>query len=174
VSAAPVPFSIATIALVDGARIGICRMPGRSGDLASDVVRIAQWGAACVVSMTETDEMVAKGAAGLSAVLLAHNLDWRHFPIRDFGAPEADDRRWLPLSAELHQYLDRDEGVLLHCMGGLGRSGMVAMRLMVERGIAAQAALEAVRQVRPGAVETDAQAQWAATGIDRQYRGLKP
>lgn len=171
--AAPEPFSIATVALEAGARIGICRMPGRSGDLAGDVAHIAHWGAACVVSMAQGDEMICNGAAGLSGALAGQDVDWLAFPILDFGIPEADGTQWLPLGTELHQRLDRGEALLLHCMGGLGRSGMVAMRLMVERGMAADAALKAIRQVRPGAVETAEQAQWAAAGAARHSGGSK-
>ena len=44
--------------------------------------------------------------------------------------------------------------VLIHCMGGCGRSGMAALRLMIEAGEAPGAALERLRAVRPCAVET--------------------
>ena len=42
-------------------------------------------------------------------------------------------------------------------MGGLGRSGMIAARLLVELGEEPRAAIQRVRQVRPGAIETAAQ-----------------
>jgi len=45
-----------------------------------------------------------------------------------------------------------------------GRSGMVAMRVLAEQGTPPEMALETVRKARPGAVETDAQAAWAACG----------
>jgi ADP-ribosyl-[dinitrogen reductase] hydrolase len=47
--------------------------------------------------------------------------------------------------------------VLLHCMGGLGRSGMVAARLLVELGEEPRTAIQRVRAARPGAIETAAQ-----------------
>ena len=47
--------------------------------------------------------------------------------------------------------------VLVHCKGGLGRAGLVAARILVERGVPPRAAIDAVRTVRPGAVETAAQ-----------------
>jgi ADP-ribosyl-[dinitrogen reductase] hydrolase len=49
--------------------------------------------------------------------------------------------------------------LLLHCAGGLGRSGTIAARLLVELNEAApEAAILAVRAARPGAIETPAQA----------------
>ena len=41
------------------------------------------------------------------------------------------------------------------------RSGMIALRLMVERGADPDEALKRLRAVRPGAVETDEQRLWA-------------
>ena len=155
------PFRISEIAAGSGARLGICRLPGRSGDLAGDLAVIALWSPALVVSMTETAEMVEKGAAGLVPALATAEIAHAHFPIPDFSAPENTDTRWPMLARELHDRLDRGQGLLLHCLGGKGRSGMVAVRLLSERGMSFAEALATVRAARPGAVETDAQAHWA-------------
>jgi protein-tyrosine phosphatase len=58
--------------------------------------------------------------------------------------------------------LARGGSVLMHCYGGRGRSGMALTRLMVESGETPAAALARLRQVLPEAVETAAQAAWAA------------
>ena len=52
-------------------------------------------------------------------------------------------------------------GVAVHCRAGIGRSGMVALRLMIEAGEAPDDALARLRTVRPCAVETTAQMHWA-------------
>ncbi|MBN8534209.1 MAG: dual specificity protein phosphatase family protein [Rhizobiales bacterium] len=153
------PFTIATIATGSG-QIGIARLPGRAGDIVADVSSIRHWGAQLVVSMTESDEMAAAGASGLAAGLTALDIAHHHFPIRDFGVPERTDARWPALSRILHARLDAGEAVLLHCMGGKGRSGMLALRLLVERGMEPEAALRVIRQARPGAVETPEQEDW--------------
>jgi protein-tyrosine phosphatase len=155
-------FAVATVMLAGGGRIGLCRLPGRSGDLDDNVSVIRDWQPAFVVSMTETAEMTALGAADLPARLQALGIGWRPFTVVDYGVPDADaSERWPMLAALLHAALDRDEGVLLHCRGGLGRSGMIALRLLTERGEDADAALAAIRAARPGAVETEAQRLWA-------------
>ena len=156
------PFRISDLTFENGARLGLCRLPGRSGDLAGDVEAIRVWSPAVVVSMTETVEMAEKGAGDLIAVLGRLSIAHAHFPIRDFGAPESGDTRWPALAHHLHAILDGGGAVLLHCLGGKGRSGMVAMRLMGERGIPAPEALVAIRRIRAGAVETPQQEAWAA------------
>jgi hypothetical protein len=153
------PFSIATIEAAPG-RIGIARLPGRSGDLARDIAAIRDWGARLVLSMTESDEMMEGGAGELSPQLSALGIAHHHFPVRDFGAPKRADDRWSVLSRDLHARLDAGEAILLHCMGGKGRSGMLALRLLAERGMEPEAALRLIRQVRPGAVETREQEDW--------------
>ena len=158
------PFRIASLA-VDPGRLGLCRLPGAAGDLVGDVAAVLAWAPAVVVSMTGTEEMRALGAGPLAEHLAAAGIAWRHLPIADFTAPGvAGPPEWAALSAELHGVLDAGRGVLLHCRAGLGRSGMVAMRLLVERGEEPMAALARIRAVRPGTVETEAQLIWAAAG----------
>ncbi len=154
---------IATVSLRDGGRVGICRIPGRSGDLGGDIAAIRVWAPHVVVSMTGADEMAAHGSAGLVRSLEAVGIVWRHFPVADFGVPEGPAiAAWPALAKPLHAALDAGAGVLLHCHGGLGRSGMVALRLLTERGEDAETALARIRQARPGAVETEAQRVWGA------------
>ncbi|PPD15351.1 MAG: protein phosphatase [Methylobacterium sp.] len=158
------PFEIAEIALTDGGRLGIARLPGRTGNLAEDVEAIARWGANVVVSMTETSEMATHGAEGLSHELARRGIAHHAFPVPDYGVPADRDTRWSPLSESLRENLKQGGAVLLHCLGGKGRSGMVAARLMAEQGVKPADALARVRAARSGAVETDAQAAWAASG----------
>lgn len=157
------PFRIDDLLLEGGARIGICRLPGRSGDLAGDIALIHRWRPDLVVSMTETVEMAEKGADGLVRRLAEAGLAHAHFPIRDYGVPEVSGTGWPALALRLHAILDQGGRLLLHCLGGKGRSGMVAMRLLTERGIAPNEALIRIRNTRPGAVETEAQEQWGAS-----------
>jgi hypothetical protein len=159
------PFQSATSPLATGGRIGICRLPGADGDLAGDVTTIARWKPRLVVSLTESAEMERLGAQSLPDMLAGLGVEWRHFPIIDFGTPgPATLIAWPPLSVEIHAVLDQGGDVLIHCRGGLGRSGMIALRLMVERGEEPDEALSRLRQARPGAVETDEQRAWGSAG----------
>lgn len=117
------------------------------------------------MSLTTGAELAAAGCDGLGAALAAARIGWRHLPVEDFAAPDkAGDAAWPVLAEELHAALDAGRAVLLHCRGGIGRSGMITLRLLVERGEAPAAALRRLRAVRPGAVETEAQLAWASAG----------
>lgn len=153
-------FSIGTVTLAGGARLGICPLPGRQGAALDDLAVLRAWRPDIVVSMTEPEEMARYNMADLAGLLAQRGIDHAAFPVRDFGTPEAGGE-WPALAARLHAILDAGGAVLAHCHGGQGRSGMVLMRLMVERGQTPEAALAAIRAVRPGAVETAAQDAWA-------------
>lgn len=137
---------------------GICPMPGRTGDYLGDLAAVLAWSPGLVVTLAETGELAARGAASLPADLARAGVDWLHLPIPDFGTPPRGLRQaWPEVSARLRA-ADR---MLVHCMGGCGRSGMVLLRLMVEVGESPGAALDRLRAVRPCAVETKAQMVWA-------------
>lgn len=156
-------FAIFTTCLSGGARLGLSPLPGRWGAALDDLDTIAGWRPDVVVSMTEPAEMARHDVAGLAGLLAARGVGHAAFPVRDFGTP-GPGADWPVLAARLHAVLDRGGAVLCHCYGGQGRSGMVAARLMVERGATPEAALAALRAVRPGAVETAAQEAWLRGG----------
>jgi protein-tyrosine phosphatase len=162
---------IATVPLDGGGRVGICRLPGLLGDPASDIAMIVEWRPRLVVSLTELKEMHAYGAESLAAELGNAGVEWSHLPIRDYGAPDGDSSgAWSSLAARIHGILDEGGAVLLHCRGGQGRSGMIGLRLLVERGEDAGIGLERLRLARPGAVETDAQLRWASEGATSVWK----
>lgn len=156
------PISVLT---VGKGRIAMCRMPGAITPLDADVQALADLGTTCVLSLPPVQELYHAGAAGLPDALDAHEIEWHHLPIGDFGTPEPEQEAdWEELSAELHDILDQGGTVAIHCRAGLGRTGMIALRLMVERGEEPQAALKRLRAARPGTVEREAQFDWAAQG----------
>ncbi len=155
-------FQIAQLPLGAG-RIGLCPLPGRSGDYVADLAAILDWKPALVVSLVTEIELEAGGAETLGADLAAAGIAWRHLPITDFRAPCASTAAlWPALSSEAQATLAAGGSVLMHCYAGCGRSGMALARLMVENGEAADAAVARLRAVKPAAVETAAQAAWVS------------
>ncbi|NJE29625.1 protein tyrosine phosphatase [Thermococcus sp. 18S1] len=79
-----------------------------------------------------------------------------HSLIQDFSAPTLSQLleilRWIEVRVKA------GKKVLIHCMGGLGRSGTVAVAwVMYSEGVPLREALRRVRRVRPGAVEVEEQ-----------------
>lgn len=150
----PIPLEIGTLAL--------SQILGNSGDFDADISVLLQWKPDLVFSMTTDHEFNRFKATNLPAHLHTAGINWQHLPIEDFGAPTGETADYWPTASNLAKDVLNEGGkVLVHCRGGQGRSGMAAMRLMVELGYEPEAALKRIRAVRPGAVETDAQLAWA-------------
>ena len=153
-------FSVATLPLENGAALGISPLPGRFSSGLVDMATLLKWRPDLVISATEPSELDRHNMSDLAALLEAAEVAWRGFPIRDFGVPEPQNH-WPSLAGEVHAILNKGGRVLAHCYGGQGRSGMILLRLLIERGYEGEDALSRLRAIRPGAVETDAQFNWA-------------
>ena len=82
-------------------------------------------------------------------------------PIRDVDIPDRDfEGNWLKSGPRLRTILANGGKVLLHCRGGIGRTGTIAARLLVEFGFKPSDAIALVRRTRPGTIETSAQEQY--------------
>lgn len=142
---------------VAGGRVSLSPMPGRGGDLAADLDALADWGAELVVSLTEPQEM---DASRLAAEVRLRGMGWLHLPVPDYGVPA---EAMIGSAIEtLSGRLRAGGRVAVHCMGGCGRSGALALRLMVLAGEPPDTALARLRAVRPCAVETEDQRLWAS------------
>ena len=152
-------FPLATLPLGAGT-LALCPLPAD----APARTRLRRFAPSLVISLTETDEMRSLGAADLPAWLADHGIGWTHFPVPDYQTPP-DDADWPALSTRTRAILWSGGAVAVHCRGGCGRSGMIALRLMVDSGEAPEPALARLRQARPCAIETPAQAAWASAPI---------
>jgi ADP-ribosyl-[dinitrogen reductase] hydrolase len=162
------PLRIDTVAAPGSAgRIGMTLFPGKKDpyaafgawdrDLQADLHAIREWGASAVVSLVEAHEFTLLGVPDLGEQV-ARAFRWLWLPIPDGGVPDAAfEESWASAGPELHERLAAGERVLIHCRAGLGRTGTIASRLLVEAGMTPVQALLAVRGARPGTVETMAQ-----------------
>ena len=162
------PLQIAGITASGRGTIGVTLCPGKyqpnaatggwDRNLQIDLDAIRAWGARLVVTLVTPAELVALRVEALGEEVTARGMLWSHLPIEDFDIPTADwELAWDKLNGGFHRLLDANGRMLIHCKGGLGRAGLVAARLLVERGIPAGQAISHVRRRRPGAIETEEQ-----------------
>ena len=142
--------------------IGMSPLPGVKGDYNTEMEGWLRWKPDAVLSMTSQAEMKKLGSAEIPDDLRNANIQWLHFPVDDFQATSADHEvLWVPISQTLHRILNAGGRVIVHCRGGCGRTGMAVLRLMVEAGEDGENAMDRLRGVRPCAVETSRQKDWA-------------
>lgn len=148
--------------------VGVTLCPGKqqsasiSGtwqrDMDTDMDAVQRWGAAAVVTLMPQHELKWVQADHIGTACEARGMEWHHLPIPDVDVPDATfETHWLYSGLRLREHLRAGRNVLLHCRGGLGRSGTIAARLLAELGWSADTAIRAVRAQRPGAIETRAQ-----------------
>lgn len=130
-------------------------------DLDEDLDVLQRWGVAAVLTLMPMDELRAVQAEGIGPACEARGIEWYHAPITDVQAPDAGFQiLWRYVGLRLRAHLRAGRKVLVHCRGGLGRSGTVAAQLMVELGWTPAQAIAAVRAQRPGAIETPEQTRY--------------
>lgn len=142
--------------------IGITLCPGKKDpsrnwdrDLDTDLAAIREWGAEAVVTLVEPHELELLHVRSLPDAVARHGMQWVHLPIRDVSVPDRTfEARWLTAGPELRKRVRHGGSILIHCRGGLGRAGTIAARMLVEFGMEPESAIDAVRRVRPGAIET--------------------
>lgn len=161
-------FPIAELRSPRGGPVGMMSCPGKcrsdplSGastqDLDADLHIIRDWGATVLITLVTQDELSELRVEELGGSARALGLTWLHLPILDRSIPSLEwERRWALARPGVHAELDREGRVVVHCKAGRGRAGTIAARLLVERGMSADKAIQAVRLVRPGAIDTVAQ-----------------
>jgi ADP-ribosyl-[dinitrogen reductase] hydrolase len=159
------PLKIDSVSVPDSTgKIGMTFCPGKKQrgamtgdwhrDLILDLKVIQAWGATVIVNLIEEHEMVDLGVQDTAQHLPA-GIDYIRLPIPDFGVPSpAWHAQWQAESPLLLDRLRAGESILLHCKGGLGRTGMIAARILVELGGTPEESIVAVRQARSGTIET--------------------
>lgn len=126
-----------------------------------DLAVINDWGAAAVVTAMEDHEFDLLGIPQFPSVMGSQPFKWFHLLIRDSDVPDQRfETAWPSVQRVLIETLKEGRDIVVHCRGGLGRTGVVVAKLLVEIGVSPDQAIIMVRSARPGAIETWAQEQY--------------
>jgi len=157
----------------EGGRIGMTFCPGKrqadalSGvwdrDLDADMKAIKAFGAVALVTLMPDDELnslhvsptrIRDAASGLG-------IEWHQLPIPDQGVPGPSfEGVWVDAGKRLRELLKDGNSIVIHCKGGLGRTGTMAARLLIEFGVQPEIAVQSVRKARPGTIENRLQERY--------------
>lgn len=151
--------------------IGITLCPGKKieslfggtwyRDLDTDMQVIKAWGTDALVTLLEDHEFEMMSVCELPDKVRKIGIKYYHLPIRDVSVPNNRFRwEWNRVGPELRAILISGGKLVIHCRGGLGRSGMIAAHLLVEFGTNPEKAIIMVKTARKGAIETPEQIEY--------------
>ncbi len=139
--------------------LSITILPGRRDyhrNLADDIQTLAKNKVAMVVCLATRDELDQYGVSNLESAYQKSKIATLFSPMIDQKACPIDQIN--EILAAVHKTIRAGSRVLIHCVGGLGRSGMIAACHLVTLGLAPQDAIAAVRRARSErAIETKPQ-----------------
>ncbi len=166
-------------------RVGLTLAPGRKGwstddprpwqrDLSADLDRLVRdLGVEVLVSLVEDFELDAYELGDLYGEASARGLEVWRLPIVDGSVPDSP-ALLADLVRRISAAVDSGRTLVVHCIGGLGRTGTVAGCLLVERGATADEALATLAATRgPRCPENEAQRQ-VIRGHERGRRHARP
>lgn len=140
--------------------IGLTILPGRKDrgrDLAADISELKNTGVSAIVTLISNAEFSAYGVNDLLQKYREAGFEVFHSPVKDQSVPTAEQAEQM--LAFMKESVDKKQKVVLHCVGGLGRTGLAAaLYLRRFAGLSGDAAIERVRAVRsPRAIENSDQ-----------------
>lgn len=168
-------LQISTLPVPGAGSIGITHCPGRRHvdahgrpwrrSLQVDLAAITSWGAVAIVSLVESQEFAQLGVPDFSNQVRASGLRWFHMAIPNMSPPGTPfNQAWMAHGHDILEILAKGDRLIVHCAGGLGRTGMIAAKLMTTFGMPPEDAMRLVRKHRPGSIETIEQEQFVLNG----------
>ena len=122
--------------------------PGWGLPLDEDLATLRQqFGIGVLISLTERP---------LEAEVVADaGMDYHHLPIADFRPPSPAT---IERAVTIVEQAEQDQTpVAVHCAAGIGRTGTILACILVARGHDPDDAIDIVRELRPGSIETSGQ-----------------
>lgn len=133
----------------------------RGGDeLDAELAQLATGGLVHLVSLLEHEEMLEMGLEREAQACDRHGIRFHRYPVRDHGTPEDMDD-FARFVDDLVPPARAGEAIGIHCMAGIGRSGLTAGCLMLRCGQPLRLIFPQLSRARGLSVpETTEQALW--------------
>jgi len=136
--------------------MGLVACPGTR-----DLEEISQWGANGILCLVEPHELVLNKVEALPSSAQNAGIWWKHLPIIDMDIPnQAFEDVWAVEGERIRHALRIGERVAIHCYAGLGRTGMIAARILVEFGVDPEQAIKRVRRENRRRIQNKSQANF--------------
>ncbi|TEW52619.1 phosphatase domain-containing putative toxin [Psychromonas algicola] len=124
--------------------------------LTSSLKQLKDSGVSAVVTLMTSAELSALSLSDISTITRSLGMQWFHLAIEDDCAPDASfSESWKTAGPAIHELLNRDEHIAVHCKGGSGRTGLVSGQILIERGEELSQVIEKIQKLRPNAFKLE-------------------
>ena len=145
--------------LITDGGIGLTILPGRkdySRSIDADLKQLKEYEVDTIIPLITDDEFGHFGVSDLLDKYKEYNFNVRRLPIMDQLI--CSEEEIFDMVSYLEDLLKDNKKILIHCVGGLGRSGLVAASYLKYKGLNASDAIKTIRKARgPRAVESKIQ-----------------
>ncbi len=154
---------------VDSGALVLTPCPGtKDVDLVTALTQLKQQGVEAIVTALGAQELASKGVSDLGEKAQKLGMKWFQIEIEDDCAPGAEfAAKWKQASPELHQVIDNGGKVAMHCMGGSGRTGLLAAHLLLEKDWQLDDIVREVQALRPGAFTKSVQVDYIQQAAEK-------
>ncbi len=154
---------------VDAGALVLTPCPGtKDADLDTSLAQLQQQGVAAIVTALDESELASKGVAELGEKAQQLGMKWFQIEIEDDCAPGDEfAAKWQQASPELHQVIAQGGKVAMHCMGGSGRTGLLAAHFLLEKQWQLDDIVREVQALRPGAFTKSVQVDYIKRVADK-------
>ncbi|MCE7556780.1 cyclin-dependent kinase inhibitor 3 family protein [Aliivibrio fischeri] len=146
----------------NGSALVLTPCPGTKGvDLVTSLEQLKAQGVTTIVTALSFDELKEKGVETLGEQTEHLGMRWIQLVIEDDCAPDADFlEQWKQVSASLTSEVNQGDKIAMHCMGGSGRTGLLAAHLLLDLGWDLDVIKQQVQALRPGAFTKPVQIEY--------------
>lgn len=133
----------------------------KSGEwIEEEFANISAFGVHQVVSLLEPDEAAGAGLQDESLLCQANGMKFVSYPMRDRSVPGSVED-FSRFTYKLFRAIAGGSNTVVHCLAGIGRSGIVSCAVLVHSGMGAREAFEQISRARRLRVpDTETQRDW--------------
>lgn len=151
-------------------KIGMSICPGKQGqgnhcywnrNLTKDLMVVKKWNASLFVTLMEPFELEKYKIKDIGIEVTNMGIKWLHLPIIDGYIPDIKFKpKWCEYVEEIKSNLDNSKNIFIHCLGGLGRTGLISAIILQEYNISPIQSIKLVRLARENTIETNIQEEY--------------